>query len=123
MENMENNQKIETQKDLLIKLEKTLFKLSDKNIETSVELVMNIFDVNFPYSFNYVLCRLLYSVFISKGKDANLYLNFLQQIENKEKEIKQNKTIIEIFKHFLFLLLTQESNYLLEKMIELKLTD
>ena len=102
-------------------LEKIIFDLNEDNINESVELTIGFYDDEFPYSFNLVICRLVYSCFVSKRQNEELYFTYLKMLGTKEEEEIKNPNIhkiIDIFSRLLISTETQESNYLLEKLIE-----
>ena len=51
-----------------------IWDMDEENIQESVEIIINLFDANFPYSFKLILCQLIISSFISQMKDFNIYL-------------------------------------------------
>ena len=102
--------------EALLLLQGYVFGLSKKNLEASIESTINLLDL-YPYSFNLVVCELVYSSFVSQKKDFGIYLNFLQELERKETN-KSKHNIFEIFSNFLLGLKSQESCFLLEKLIE-----
>ena len=109
---------------ILTALEQNVFNLKDESPEFSVLQTMKLFDVNFPYSFNYAICMLVHTAFSSLRGDSDTYLSYLKSIQTKEKEANIGNTkIIEIFCQFLSESKTQESRYLLEMMIEQNLID
>ena len=108
---------------ILQRLEQIVFDLGENNIKELVKSSLNFFDEEFPYSFNLVVCRLVYSYFTSHYQNANICFSYLKMLEEKEEEKINHpdfSNIIEIFAHFLISLETQESYYLLEKLIEQK---
>ena len=108
----------------LITIQDIIWKLNEENIEDSIRLIINLFSDDFPYSFNLALSQSIYSTFVAKSNDFEIYLNFMKAIEIKEKEIKDDICgIFEIFLHYMIWLETQESDYLLEQMIEHNLID
>ena len=54
--------------------------------------------------------------------DFDIYFNFVKEIETKE-ENKSKYKIIDVFTHFLLSKYSNESNYLLENMIEHNLVE
>ena len=79
---------------------------------------------NFPYSFNFAICMLVYSAFSSLKGEFHTYLSYMKSIQTKEEETNiDNPKIINIFCEFLSKSKTQESYNLLEKMINLNLVD
>ena len=125
---MENNQsqtksQIHDKKYLQIfqSIEEIVFALDENNIVESVQSSFQLFEEESPYSFNLVVCRLVYSCFVSHFQNANIYFSYLKFLEEKE-EAKINNpkvnNVIEVFAEFLISLGTQESNYLLENLIE-----
>ena len=73
------------------------FNINEENIESSVQQTMNFFDVNFSYSFNFVICNLIHSAFISQKYDANTYINYMKTLQNKEETNISQIKIIDIF--------------------------
>ena len=111
-------------RQILDALEQIILKLNEGNIDSSAQETMNLFDTNQPYSFNVVICRLITVAFASQRKNANIYLDYLKSVQSKEEEANINTPkIIEIFVQYLLRNETQESYYLLEKMIEQNLID
>ena len=105
-------------------LEKIIFNMNDENVEFSVQQTMNLFDGNFPYSFNVAICMLVYTAFASQREDANKYLFYLKSLQSKEEKANVDNTkIVEIFAQYLSRNETQESYFLLEKMIEQNLIE
>ena len=106
-------------------LEDIIFNINDNNIELSVQTTLNLQDASYIFSYNLIICRLVFSAFISQRKEATLYFEFLKAIQMNEEISKTicNDSIIEIFSQFLLKLNRQESYYLLEKMIEQELID
>lgn len=101
-------------------IKKIIFELNEINVVESVELLFNFYDENFPYSFNLVICRLLYICFTIKMQNVDIYLKFIKLHEKQKEEKSKNSNfhkVTNIFEHFLILTETQESNYLLEKLI------
>ena len=85
-------------KRILDVLEQIIFKLNEENIESSVQQTMNLFDANFPYSFNVVICRLIHFAFASQKGETNIYLGYLKSLQCKEEEANiSNPKIIDIF--------------------------
>ena len=85
---------------------------------------MNLFNAKFPYSFNFVICMLVHTAFSSQRGEFGTYLNYIRSIQTKEEETNTNiPKIIDIFCKYLSENKTQESHYLLEKMINLNLID
>ena len=120
MEGSNNSKSINIQ--ILNTLEQIVFNLNDENLEFSVRQTMNFFDANFPYSFNLIICMLVHTAFSSQRGESGTYLSYLKSIQTKEEEINNdNPKIIDFFGHFLSESKTQESLYLLEKMINLNL--
>ena len=104
---------------ILTELEQVVFNLNYENFELSVQQTMDLFDANFPYSFNFAICMLIYSPFSSQRGEFDTYLSYLKSLQTKEEDIRtDNPKIINIFGRFLTESKTQESRYLLEKMIE-----
>ena len=102
-----------------MELEQIVFNLHEENVEYSVQQTMNLLDANFPFSFNFVICMLVHAAFSSRSGEANMYFTYLKLLQNKEEEANiNNSKIIEIFCQYLSKNKTQESYYLLEKMIE-----
>ena len=102
-------------------LEQIIFDLNEDNINESVKLTIGFYNEKFPYSFNLVICRLVYSCFVSKRQNEDLYFSYLKLLRTKEEEeIKKSDVhnVIDIFSRFLISVETQESDYLLEKLIE-----
>ena len=65
-------------------LEKIIFNLNDENLEFSVQQTMNLFDANFPYSFNLVICILVHNAFSSQRGECDTYLSYMKSIQIKE---------------------------------------
>ena len=109
---MEGSNNIQT----LTALEKIVFNLNDGNLVFSVHQTMNLFDANFPYSFNLAICMLVHSTFSSQRSEFDTYLSYLKLIQTKEEEINiDNPKILDFFCRLLSKHKTQESHYLLEK--------
>ena len=72
MEGSNNNKSGNIQ--TLIALEQIVFSLSDENLEISVQQTMNLFDTNFPYSFNFAICMLVLAAFASQREEFDKYL-------------------------------------------------
>ena len=105
-------------------LEQIVFGISKDNIDFSVQSTIDLFDSNYSYSFNLIICRLIYSSFILQMKEESTYFQYLKEIEKKEEEITQKKQeIIKILYVLLTRIESQESNYLLEKMFEENIVD
>ena len=58
-----NNEFVNIQ--ILTALEQIVFSLNDENIYFSVQKTMNLFNANFPYSFNLSVCMLVHAAFSS----------------------------------------------------------
>ena len=82
---------------------------------------MYLFDANFPYSFNIVVCVLVHTAFSSRCGEGNIYFNYLRTLQNKVEEANINyPKIIDIFGKYLLRNETQESYYLLGNMVSPK---
>ena len=102
-------------------LEQIIFDLSENNIDESVESSLGLYDEEFPYSFNLIICRLVYSCFVSKRQNEDLYFSYIKLLGTKLEEkinVPNIPRVIEVFSRFLFCIKTQESDYLLEKLIQ-----
>ena len=87
---------------ILGELEKIIFNLNNENLEFSVQQALNLFDVNFPYSFNLAICTLVHAAFASQRAGFDSYLSFLKSIQAKEEEANtDNPKILHIFCEFL----------------------
>ena len=64
-------------------LEQTIFSLNDENIEDAVEAVMSVFSDSFPCTSNLIICKLIFSSFVSQKKDFELYLRFMKTIDGR----------------------------------------
>ena len=116
---MESSRDIFTYIRIPSTLEEIIFHMTDENIESSVQKTMNLFDANFPYSFNIVICMLVHTAFSSRSGEGNMYITYLRTLQNKEEEANiNNPKIIDIFGQYLLRNQTQESYYLLEKMVQ-----
>ena len=109
--------------EILTELEQIIFNLNNENLEFSVQQTMNLLDANFPNSFNFVICKLVQAAFSSQRGEFDKYLIYLKSIQTKEEETNINPKIIDIFCRLLSESKTQESYYLLEKMINLNFVD
>ncbi|KAH0793100.1 cask-interacting protein (caskin) 1,2 [Histomonas meleagridis] len=105
-------------------LEKTIFRLNENNIAEVVQDVIKQLDENYPDTFNYCVCSLIYSLIISTNfKLLNTCIDFLIQLNQAEKDSnKQKRDIFEIFRN-LTRAETQEYNYLLYELIKRHLID
>ena len=83
MDNHSESQKRITIQDLQ-SMQKSLLDLNEGNHKEIAEAVMNFFDVSKPDSFNQVICRLIYSAFVSQGIEPKVYFLFLKTIEEKD---------------------------------------
>ena len=109
---------------ILITLEQIVFNLNDENLEFSVQQTMNLFDANFPYSFNLAICMLIHAAFASQRVGFDTYLSYLKSIQTKEEETNiDNSKITDILCRFLTRSKPQESRYLLERIINLNLIE
>ena len=119
---MGNNQSQAQNKEclkILQRIEKIIFDLDENNITESVESSLEFFEEESPYSFNLIVCRLVYSFLLSHFQNANIYFTYLKFLEEKEKANDPNiSNIIEVFAKFLISIETHESNYLLENLVE-----
>ena len=71
-----------------------------------------------------MLCHFIYSSFVSQSKDFDIYIHFVKVLETKEEEINKSRNrLIDIFANLLHDIGSQESNYLLENMIEQNLIE
>ena len=104
---------------ILTELEQVILNLNNENLQFSVEQTMNLFDANFPYLSNFAC---LLSIFITKGRIWHIF-QLLKINSNKGRKNIDNPKIIDIFCRFLSESETQESYYLLEKIINLNLVD
>ena len=102
-------------------IEKIAFDLDVNNITESVESSFEFLEEESPYSFNLVVCGLVYSCFVSHFQNASIcssYIKILGEKEEDKTKYPKVSNIIEVFAKFLIYLETQESNYLLEYLIE-----
>ena len=82
----------------LTELEQIVFNLNEENLKLSVQQTMNLFDANFPYSFNLAICNAYSAAFSSLRGELISYLRYLKTIQTKKEEINiDNTKIIDIF--------------------------
>ena len=123
MQEMECFCEISDRIQFLCALQQIISNMKEENIDFSVRQTMDLFDKNFPYSFNLIISMLLYATFSCRRVDANTYMTYLKLFQNKKEEGNIDIKIIEIFVQYLSRIRTQESYYLLENMIEQNLID
>ena len=104
-------------------IQSIVFNLNEENIEESTRLTMKLFDANFPFSFNFILSKLIYSSCFSQMKDINIYFHFMNSIGKKEEEIKSVHKLIDTFIKYILDYGSYVSDYILENMIEQKIVD
>ena len=102
----------------LIKLKEIVFNLNKDNIKSSVEASMKFLDDALSYSFNITVSRLAYTSFVTQNKELDVIFKFLNSVEAKEKELNQHFEVFDVLSQFLLDMNSQESNYLLEKLVE-----
>ena len=103
-------------------LQDIVWNLTEDSISEAVQLIESLLDINFPYSFNHIICQLIYSTIIATKKEFDIYFHFLKALEIIE-EAKTGQNIICAFAHYIQSSNSQESKFLLEKMIEQNLID
>ena len=100
-------------------LESIVFGLNEENIEASVQSTNNLFVDIFPYTFNLLVSKFIYSAFASQTKNEDLVLKYLLALNTKEEETTKTATnLIQIFCRYLLGIETQESYFLLQQLIE-----
>ena len=103
--------------ELIHRIQIIVFNLNFQNIGSLVKSTLDLFYKKYWYSFNLIICRSIYSSFISQKKETDLYFSFLYIIETEEYS-KFNVKIIPIFIQYILSLNSQESNFLISKLIE-----
>ena len=58
-------------------IEKIVFDLDENNIVESVESSLEFFEEELPYSFNFIVCRLVYSCFESHFQKEYIYISHI----------------------------------------------
>ena len=111
--NSQESQSLQT----LQALTQIIFNLNNENISQSAQATLEFAEPNLRYSFNLIVCHLVYSSFFSKSNDPNIYFLYLKEIDNSF------NGIFDYFCQFLLAKTTEESNYLLESIINQNLVE
>ena len=60
-------------------LEEIIFGMNKDNIPESVDSSLGFYVEEFPYSFNLIICRLIYSCFVSNNQNTDIFFILLSQ--------------------------------------------